>query len=236
MVRSMTFVTLLWTLSLVGAPSVDALLLDIETRDRYEARWSHGMVTVVYRPPASPLEDQDMTPPMEVRGFLMEGSEGTPAWVAAPSRRLEGLSRAEVHLPSGQVLGATIEWPQDGRDAPLVRLRLHGAAPDLRGLQWAPEERVLKGRRAWVIERPKGRGPTGERMDPVLVDTSIGAAVEPPLQRFWSARLREADGTPLLDVDGSVLCAIFRPSPVDPAVAYCATREWAFAVPKRETE
>ncbi len=232
----MALLTLLLQLTAMATPSVDSLLLDMETRDAFEAHWSSAIVSVIYRPPASPMEDQSMSPPLEVTGFLVDGESEKASWVAAPARRLEGLEAVEVRLASGTTIRGKVEWPGDGRDAPLVRIRLAQHAQQSRHLQWADEERLTVGRRAWVIERPKGRGPTGQAMDPVLVDTSIGPQVEPPLQRFWSARLREADGAPLLDVDGRVLCVIFRSSPVDPTVAYCATSSWAFDVPKRDPQ
>lgn len=229
----MAILSLLLKLVLFSTPSVDALLLDMETRDAFESRWSSAMVTVIYRPPASPLEDPSMTPPLEVSGFVLRGGDEEALWAAAPARRLSGIDTVAVRFGDGHVGAGAIEWPDDGRDAPLVRIRLTSAPPGVMALRWADEKRVVLGRRAWVIERPKGSGPTGEPMDPVLVDTSVGPPVEPPLERFWSARLREADGVPLLDTDGRVLCALFRPSPVEPTVAYCVTGQWAFDVPKR---
>lgn len=232
----MSLVSMLLKLALLATPSVDALLLDMEVRDTFKGRWSTAMVSVIYRPPASPLEDQSMTPPLEVNGFALAGGDPESPWVAAPASRLAGVETVSVRYVTGRVVPGIIEWPEDGRDAPLVRIRVSPLPPGVKALRWADEKRVVLGRRAWVIERPKGRGPTGELMDPVLVDTSIGPLVEPPLERFWSARLREADGMPLLDSDGSVLCALYRTSPVDVTVAYCTTSEWAFEVPKRESQ
>ena len=232
----MELLTLLFKLVLLATPSVDALLLDMETRDAFEGRWSSAIVTVVYRPPASPLEDPSMTPPLEVTGFVLAGPEGAGMSVVAPARRLDGLTNVQVRYASGETVSATVRWPGDERDVPLVYITPANVPEGVRSLRWAEEERIVVGRRAWVIERPKGQGPTGRPMDPVLVDTSIGPPVEPPLERFSSARLREADGSPLLDVDGRVLCALFRASPVNPEIAYCASGKWAFEQPERPSE
>jgi hypothetical protein len=232
----MTFAPLFLLLSLQANPTVDALLLDLETRSAYEARWTPAMVRVVYRPPPSPMEDQTLTPPLEMAGFLLaEGPEGTPT-VIAPARRLEGVDTVEVHFSSGAKSAGKVQWPKDGRDVPLVRVHLNRVPKGARALSWAAADRVVLGRRAWVIERAPGKGPGGEPMNPVLVDTSIGPAVEPPLERFLSAKLMQADGLPLLDVDGKILCAIYRSSPVDPKVAYCTPGEWAFDLPTKEVE
>ena len=220
----------------LAPPTVDALLLDIETRTAYEAAWINAMVRISYRPPASPLEDQALTPPMEISAFLLREDETSVPVVLAPARRLTGVTEVKVHFANREPLTGVIERPTDGRDAPLVRVRLQELPVSTLALRWAPSDRVVLGRRAWVIERPRGRGPLGELLDPVLVNTSIGPAVEPPLERFMSARLRAVDGLPLLDVDGTVLCAVFRPSPVDPTVAYCTPREWAFEVPKKASD
>ena len=224
---------MLLKLALLATPSVDALLLDMETRDTFESQWSPAIVSVIYRPPARLLEDQSMTKPLEVNGFVLEGSAGEDPWIAAPAKRLEGVVNVKVRYANGREATGAVEWPTDGRDAPLVRIRVSPLPPGVRTLRWADEERIVLGRRAWIIERPKGRGPTGEFMESVLIDTEIGPLVEFPLERFWSARLRESEGMPLLDNDGGVLCVIFRTSPVDVTVAYCATSKWAFDVPKR---
>ena len=40
----------------------------------------------------------------------------------------------------------------------------------------------------------------------------------------------------MLDVDGRVLCALFRSSPVNPEVTYCASGKWAFEQPEQTSE
>lgn len=236
MVRPMTLAHLLVLLSILANPSVGSLLLDLETRSAYEQRWTPAMVQVIYRPPASLLEDQTLTAPLEMAGFLLAEHPDGPPTVVAPARRLESVTTVQVRFASGATSPGRVLWPTDGRDVPLARIRVDRVPKTTRALTWAPSERLVLGRRAWVIERAPGKGPQGQPLDPVLVDTSIGPAVEPPLERFLSAKLMQADGLPLLDVDGTVLCAIYRSSPIDPKVGYCTPGEWAFDLPEKDDE
>ena len=160
----MDLLTLLLKLVLLTTPSVDSLLLDMETRDAFEGRWSTAMVTVVYRPPVSPLEDPSMTPPRG-HGFLLAGPKDAEMSVAAPARRLEGLTDVRVRYASGETVSATVPGPAMSATCRLCTSPAR-VPKGARGLRWADEERIVVGRRAWVIERPKGRGPTGDPWTP----------------------------------------------------------------------
>lgn len=230
---------MLWTiLTLVSAaaPSVapGELLLDYDVRGAYVAQWSPAHLLIQYRAPTGALADRDMQPLLETPGVLIEGARGPEILAAAAV--LAGVARVDVFTRDGRQVGAHVVAPASPQDAAAVRIVPDStrAFDGLPVLMWAPTERVQVNARAWMLEEVGMRGPDGELFPPVLVDTVLGGPVEAPLSHLWAVAVRLAEGRPLLDHEGRVLCFIFRTSGTGDA-SLCAPREALAGRPQADT-
>ncbi len=215
------------------APTPGELLLDLDVRTEFVETVAPRHLRVAYLPPQLGDVDPAFTPRLEVHAVLTSGPDGEPV-LFAPAARVAGATALEVLLPDGRSTPAEVVLPAgDGlHDLPLAVIRVHDASmlSGLVPMGWAPDEGVADGARAWLVERAPVRGPDGELPAPVLVDLVLGPRVEHPLERFRYASVRHAEGLPLLDAGGRVLCIIYRGvRGTDPPLSLCAPREAALA-------
>jgi len=89
-------------------------------------------------------------------------------------------------------------------------------------LRWQPADALREGLRLWAIEWPTPASSAHDLAAPVLVDTALGAPVEPPLQRFWYAPVDHAAGLALVGPDGALACVVFRAVPGVEGRSLCA--------------
>ena len=212
-------------LALLG-PTPGELLLDLDVRAEFLATMAPQHLRIAYVPVQSGDIDPAFTPKLEVGAVLTTGPGGTPT-LLAPTARVVGATHVEIVLPDGRSGAGQVVLPAgvELRDLPLavVRPRDPALLADRAPLAWAPAEGVIDGARAWMVERAPVRGPDGELAAPVLVDTVLGRAVEAPLERLRYAGVRQAEGLPLLDASGRVLCIIYRGvRGTDPPLSLCA--------------
>lgn len=222
--------------SLVGGVNPGALLISIDARAEFRERWDDALVTVRFAPPSSLGDDADFRPWHEVSGAVVRW-EGH-AVVVAPLMDLRGARDIEVRFRDGQRSAATPRWPERDEDKiPLVRLDLQ--RPEVlegrKVLEWAEPEAVVPGAVGWVLEEAGFHPPDGSPPPSVLVDSGLGEAVEWPLDRLFYVALARADGRPLLDADGRILCVVYRQVPGTERTSLCAPREVALTpvTPKR---
>ena len=224
------------SMSVSGAPSGSAsasptardLLLDLEARARYVERHREAVVVVRFKEHPIGRRAARFQPILSTTGVLV-GRKGH-ARVLAPDHRLRHASDIRLVFADGREVAARARFGQNKLETPLAEIvardaegRKHFAryAP----VQWAPDEDVEDGRRAWVLERPLAQ-PRPGKTTPVLVDTALGEKVEYPLERFRYIRLQGADGAGVLDAEGRLLCVVFRAVP-GTATSLCAPREAA---------
>ncbi len=217
------------------APAPRDLLLDGEVRQRFVARWSGAFLRVRFHAPLRPGEDPDLRPWRYSLAALVEPPPGVPAQrqrqhgadpaVVASAAWLRDAEDVSLDLGGGRRLAATARPPAgDPREVPLVLLDPSDPAP-LAGrpaLSWAPAKTLRQGLRLWAIEWPVASSSSHDLAAPVLVDTALGARVEPPLARFWYAPVAHAAGLALVGPDGAVACVVFRAVPGVEALSLCA--------------
>ncbi|MEZ4266959.1 MAG: hypothetical protein R3F39_11315 [Myxococcota bacterium] len=212
------------------------LLVSMEAREAYLARWEGSMAVVRYTPPAETDDDPDFRPWHEVAGAVVE--LGGPVSVVAPLLALRGVDEVEVRFRDGRSSPARVLQPKGDHDAiPLVRLELRDPTV-LKGrlvLGWADADSLVSGAYGWTIESADFRPPDGSEAPPVLVDAAVGEPVEWPLDRLHYIGLARADGRPILDADGKILCIVYRQVPGMERTSLCVGRDDALrAVKPRE--
>jgi hypothetical protein len=224
--------------SLAAAVNPGTLLISVEARDAYLERWEGAMAAVRFTPPSEEDSDPDFRPWHEVGGTVVD--LGGVATVIAPSLALRGVGRVEVRFRDGRSSPASVEQPVGDRDAtPMVRLTLADptALKKRPVLTWAGRDEVVPGAVGWMIEPANFRPPDGSEPPHVLVDTGVGAAVEWPLDRLNYVSVERADGRPVLDADGRVLCIVYRQVPGVERSSLCVSGQDALiAVLPREGE
>lgn len=203
------------------------LLLDMDVREQFLATTAPSHAEVSWRLAGDEHIDDDSTPRLHLPAALVAGPDGQPT-LLVPLANFAGARDIEVSFPGGARTAARLALPEGvpARDVPLARLVPEDPAA-LAGrpvLTWAPGEAVVTGARGWVLERAEFRGPNGELARPVLVDTVLGAALPHPLQALRHVALRQAEGLPVLDADGRVLCVVYRSRSADPPSSICAPR------------
>ncbi len=218
-----------WILgSAVAAVNPGTLMISMEARQEYLARWEGAIAAVRFTPPAELDSDPDFRPWHEVAGVVVE-LEGH-ASVVAPLLALRGVDTVEVRFRDGRVSPARVQHPKGDRDAiPLVRLILSDPTV-LRGrptLAWADPDDATPGTAGWTVESADFRPPDGSEPPPVLVDTAVGDAVEWPLDRLNYVGLARADGRPVLNADGRILCVVYRQVPGTERTSLCVGRDFA---------
>lgn len=203
-------------------------MVSMEAREEYLARWEGAVAAVRFEPPSEMDSDPDFRPWHEVAGAVVE-LEGQAA-VVAPLLALRGVDQVEVRFRDGRISPARVLHPKRDRDKiPLVRLALTDATV-LQGrpkLAWAEPEDAAPGTPGWTVESADFRPPDGSAPPPVLVDTAVGDAVEWPLDRLNYVTLARADGRPVLDADGRILCIVYRQVPGTERSSLCVGRDFA---------
>ncbi|MGM0575729.1 MAG: hypothetical protein ACQEXJ_08385 [Myxococcota bacterium] len=225
---------LLSTLGALGSTAApEALLVEVEARRAFAQRWEPAHATVTYSPPADKLSDPDFRPRLETHAVLVEGPEGD-ATLAGPASHLARATDVEVEFGDGRETRARVASEDVDDDTPLVHLEVEDpdALVGRHTLRWAPADALEEDRRAWMLERPNVRGPDGEMLRPVLVDTALGPKVAHPLGRFRHAPVRDAEGLALLDAEGRVLCVVFRRVPGAEQRSLCTPEDAAWSAPE----
>lgn len=218
-----------WILgSAVSAVNPGTLMISMEAREEYLARWEGAIAAVRFTPPAEMNSDPDFRPWHEVTGAVVD--LGGQASVIAPLLALRGVDTVEVRFRDGRVSAAHVQQPKRDRDAiPLVRLILSDPTV-LQGrpkLAWAGPDEATPGTAGWTVESAEFRPPDGSEPPPVLVDTAVGDPVEWPLDRLNYVSLARADGRPVLDADGRILCVVYRQVPGTERTSLCVGRDYA---------
>ncbi len=217
----------------IGGSSVTPreLLLDLEARKAYVAEHRSSLVLVRFKERPIGRRAARFQPDLTTNGVLV----GKPGHlrVLAPDHRLRHADGIRLVFDGGEEVPVTARFGEDKLETPLVELTLsHPLGEESQKkleryepLRWAPDESVEDGRRGWVLELPLWRSRRG-RVSPVLVDTALGDKVEYPLERLRYIQLKDADGVGVLDVEGRLLCVVFRAVP-GTASSLCAPRQAA---------
>ncbi|MEC9071726.1 MAG: hypothetical protein VX938_05065, partial [Myxococcota bacterium] len=177
------------------------------------------------------FSDPDLQLKFSVGGFVAQGSDGVPAIYTA-GRFVDRATRLWARFGDGHRLDVRVRPGADPWDRTVVELIpvIPAALVGRPALQWAAHKEPLAGMAGWVIETVPGLTP-GAAPGRVLVDTIIGNPVEPPLGHLNYVALTRAEGLPVLDETGAVLCVVFRPSPVHEGLSLCAPGESGGAPP-----
>lgn len=219
---------------LTAAPTPGELLLSLEARSAYAERWSGAVVELRFR--AVPEgADAELTPWQRALATRVASPEGVR--LLAPEHILARADEVQVLPDDGPPIPLKLEHPEDRLEVPLAVLTLTDPKDTARfakrpALAWHKDE-VAPGTRVWGFELVYQRLPDGERRAPVLVDADLGSPVEYPLERFFYVGVKNADGMPLLNARGELVCVVFRQVP-GTTRSLCTPQAAALTVPARE--
>lgn len=210
--------------SIITATDPSNLLLSHAVQKTFLDRWSPSFVRVHYDLPLLPAQDERFRQRRMTLGTVIAGPEGTRLW--APTQRLQGITEVSVEWADGTRAKATVQPPEDPNNSPLVLLKLKDtkSLPKFAPLVWSAEESPSPGVFLWAIEWPIAHQLPNVDARPVLIRTSLGPSIEPPLQRFFYVNLSRADGLALLTSAGEVACILFRPVPGHAKRSLCAPK------------
>ena len=181
-----------------------------------------GFVRIHYTPPMPTEVDQRFQPKHTALGALVE-IEGK-ARVLAPSHRIAGVEKAELELADGRRVSGAFAPAIATASIPFQEFKTEreDALKGVKTLKWTDGKPPEEGTLLWAIEWPLGQQLPNSRAQPILIRTSAGVSVEPPLERFLYVGLGRADGLALLNHEGLVQCLVFRSVPGIENKSLCA--------------
>jgi hypothetical protein len=214
----------------LGDPLGSDLVLDGPRLDTFVKKHAPALLRVGYEAPLRPGQDARFRTLQETFAVAVTDGDGQPV-ILAPAHRLRGVRRATLRLGSGTRFAVAVQPSDTPDEVPFVRLSiLEAPIPEgLMTLTWAADASVAEGRQGWLLEAPLNSGEMRGAASPVVARATLGHAVEPPLERFVYVSARRADGLPVLDGQGRVLCVVFREVPGVEGTSLCAPRAIALS-------
>ena len=223
-------------LSLLAAPTPRDLLLDVQAQAAFVSEHADGFVRIHYTPPMPTEVDQRFQPKHTALGALVE-IEGK-ARVLAPTHRVAGVEQAELELADGRRVSGSFN-PADASSAiPFQEFKAdkEDALKGVKTLKWTDGKPPEEGALLWALEWPLGQQLPNSRAQPILIRTTAGVSVEPPLERFRYVALGRADGLALLNHEGLVQCLVFRAVPGIENKSLCAPQNAVLSPLKRSAQ
>jgi hypothetical protein len=205
--------TTLLILSLIGAPSTRSLLLDIHAQEEFVQTYAPNFVRIHFKPPLAKEVDRSFQQAIVVLGTVTRAQGETV--ILAPTYRLGGVQEVNVEFADGSFLSAAVEHRPTEEGIPFVKVipKKPGVLEKAKPLKWAQTSKPTPGRLLWAIEWPLGQQLPDSKARPILIRTTLGERVEPPLDRFHYAAIGRSDGLALLNQKGEIQCLVFRAVP-----------------------
>ena len=221
-------ITTLFILSLIGAPTPRDLLLDIQEQAKFVTKHAPAFLRIHYKQPMAEELDRTFQPTSRVLGALVD--VGGEARVLVPTHRVSGVKRADIELSDGRRVPGIFDLENASESAPFQILapRDPDVMKGVSALKWTKKASPPEGLMLWAIEWPLGQQLPNSTAQPILIRTSLGSPVEPPLERFFYVALGGADGLALVDHEGFVQCLVFRSVPGIQAKSLCAPENAIF--------
>jgi hypothetical protein len=205
--------TTLLILSLMGAPSTRSLLLDIQAQEDFVQTHAPNFVRIHFKPPLAKEVESSFQQEIVILGTVTRAQGETV--ILAPAYRLRGVLEVNVEFADGSFLIAAVKHRRDEDAIPFIKVipKKPEALAKKKPLKWAQNSEPTPGRLLWAIEWPLGQQLPNSKARPILIRTTLGERVEPPLDRFYYAAIGRSDGLALLNQDGAIQCLIFRAVP-----------------------
>lgn len=209
----------------LGVPVGTDLGLDGPGLEAFAKKHAPALLSVRYLAPLRPGQDARFQTPQKVHAVAVTDRDGRGV-ILAPAHRMRGVRQATLRLGSGEEFVVEVQPSETPDEVPFVRLSVvDGPSPErLMTLQWAPDDVITDGRQGWLLEVGHNAGELRGEALPVVARATLGRTVESPLERFRYVSARSADGLPVLDGQGRVLCVVFRAVTGVDGTSLCAPR------------